>query len=185
MPAEERTKLVTEIHATPFMVVIVITGGGARALADLSSVPGASRTLLEARIPYCARALAEFLECSPLQAVSVETAAGLGRRAFERARRLMPEPGVPVIGVSCTAALVTDRPKKGLHRLHVGVSWGDGSRVYSLNLTKGARTREREERVAADLVLQAIAHAMGVHFPLDLGLLDEEEVRITDSPPAV
>lgn len=185
MPAEERSKLVAEFHATPFMAVLVITGGGARALADLCSVPGASRTLLEARIPYCARALAEFLRCSPLQAVSVETAAGLGYRAFERARHLMPDAEVPVLGVSCTAALATDRPKKGAHRLHVGVACGDRRRVYSLELTKGARTREEEERVAADLILQAMAHAMKVPFPFELALLENEDVCITDSPPAV
>lgn len=182
---QPRTRLISEIHESPLMAVIVITGGGTWALADLCSVPGASRTLLEARIPYCARALAEFLQCSPLQAVSVETAAGLGHRAFERGRHLMPDGEVPVIGVSCTAALATDRPKRGGHRLHVGVWSGHDSRVYSLSLTKGARTREREERVAADLVLHAIAQATGLHSSLDLGLLPEEEVCITHSPPTV
>ena len=84
-----------------------------------------------------------------------------------------------MIGVSCTAALVTDRPKKGEHRLHVGVCGEDGSRVYSLILTKGARTRVGEERVAADMVLYAIANEAGLHF--SPGLRPEENVRITDS----
>lgn len=179
----ERTRLVAQIHDSPQMTVIVITGGGTGALADLSAVPGASRTLLEARIPYCERALVDFLQYSPRQAVSVETAAALAHRAFERARYLMPDQEVPVIGLSCTAALVTDRPKKGEHRLHVGVCTDDGSRVYSLILAKGARTRVREERVAADVVLCAIAGATGLPFSLDLGLLPGEEVRITNSPP--
>jgi nicotinamide mononucleotide (NMN) deamidase PncC len=174
----ELTRLIKQIHDSPQMIVIVIAGGGARVLADLSAVPGASRTLLEAQIPYCERALVEFLQYLPRQAVSVETAAALAHRAFERARHLMPDEEVPVIGVSCTAALVTDRPKKGQHRLHVGICGKDGSRVYSLILTKGARTRVREERVAADMVLYAIAGATGLHFALDLGLLPEEEVRV-------
>ena len=42
------------------MAVLVVTGGGAQALADLFAVPGASRTVLEALVPYGDRSMREF-----------------------------------------------------------------------------------------------------------------------------
>lgn len=179
MLSEGHTKLITQIHESPWMAAVVITGGGSMALADLFAVPGASRTILEARIPYCEKSLTEFLHGPPAQAVSSQTAGRLAWRALERARTLRPREGVPVIGVACTAALVTERPKRGAHRIHVAVSGGEATQVYSLTLTKGERTREREERVAADLVLRVIAEACGVPFTIELGLLPGEEVCVS------
>src|SRR5215471_6186361 len=114
----DRVSLITRIHASPTMVVLVVTGGGAQALADLLAVPGASRTVLEALVPYSERSLAEFLGTLPEQLVSVETASALAQTAYQRALRLRTEEAVPLIGLSCTATLVTDRPKRGAHRAH-------------------------------------------------------------------
>ena len=50
--------LIAQIHASPVMAVVIVTGGGAQALADLLAVPGASRTLLEALVPYSEKSLA-------------------------------------------------------------------------------------------------------------------------------
>ncbi|MGH8007817.1 MAG: CinA family protein, partial [Candidatus Binatia bacterium] len=103
--------LVSQIHASPAMAVCVVTGGSMQALADLLAIPGASRTLLEALIPYSAQSLAEFLGTPPAHAVSVETAAALAQEAYQRALRLQGEKTLPLLGLSCTATLVTDRPK--------------------------------------------------------------------------
>jgi len=182
MLSDERSKVITQIHGSPFMAVIVVTGGGSRALADLASVPGASRTILEGLIPYCETSFTEFLEFAPAQAVSTETGMALAKRAFERASILRPREGVPVIGVACTATLATDRPKKGAHRMHVAVCSHESIKVYSLALKKGARTRQGEERVAADLVIQAIAEACGIPSCLDNELLPDEEVSLSENP---
>ena len=45
-----------------------VTGGGTLLLADLLTVPGASATVLDARIPYANAALAEFIGAVPEQA---------------------------------------------------------------------------------------------------------------------
>ena len=158
------------------MAVVVVTGGGAQALADLLAVPGASRTLLEAVVPYSERALTEFLGMLPQQSVSIESAAALARTAYQRALRLRTEGTGPVIGLSCTATLVTDRPKKGAHRAHIGVCDGGQSWVYSLTLQKGARDRPGEERLVSDLLLQVLAEACGLEIVVDLPLLEEERV---------
>lgn len=165
------------------MTVLVVTGGGAQAVADLLAVPGASRTLLEALVPYSDPSLAEFLGALPAQAVSVETAAALARRAFQRAlqlRQLRKDKTVPVVGLACTATLVTDRPKKGEHRAHLGLCTGDQTQVYSLTLRKGSRDRPGEERLVSDLLLCVLAQACGLRVSMDLALLPEE--RIVSKP---
>ncbi len=50
--APQSLLLITQIHTTPTMAVLIVTGGGTQAIADLLAVPGASRTVLEALIPY-------------------------------------------------------------------------------------------------------------------------------------
>ena len=160
------------------MVVLVVTGGGTQALADLFVVPGASRTVLEALVPYSDRSMEEFLGSQPAQAASAETAAALARRAYERALTLRPAQEVEVLGVACTAALVTDRPRKGDHRAHVAVCGGESVEVRSVTLEKNARTREGEERVVADLLLSAMGRACGVAPAMCDGLLPREPLRV-------
>jgi hypothetical protein len=176
----DTSSLITRIHASPVMAVLVVTGGGTQALADLLAVPGASRTLLEALVPYSDKSLAAFLGVSPAQAVSVATAAALAQTAYRRAVMLRDKKTVPVLGLSCTATLVTDRPKKGAHRAHLGRCDGDRTQVYSLTLQKGARDRQGEERVVSDLLLHALAEACGLTVAGDVVLLPEERLTVQE-----
>ncbi len=160
------------------MAVLVVTGGGSRAVADLLTVPGASRTVLEAWAPYGERSLTEFLGTAPRQAVSVETASAMARKACERAVRLRPRADAPVMGVACTAALATDRPRRGDHRAHVAVCADETVTTYSVTLEKGVRSREAEERAVADLVLFAVGRACGVESLACDALLPREQVRM-------
>jgi nicotinamide mononucleotide (NMN) deamidase PncC len=174
----DRASLITQIHASPMMAVIVVTGGGTQALADLLAVPGASRTVLEALIPYSQQSLTEFLGKLPAQVVSAQTAAALARTAYQRATRLRKDETVPVIGLSCTATLVTDRPKKGAHRAHIGLCTSVQTTVHSLSLQKGARDRQGEERLVSDLLLRMLAETCGVTVTEELTLLPEEEIKV-------
>ena len=173
--------LITHIHASPVMAVIVVTGGGSQAIADLLAVPGASRTVLEALVPYSDKSMTEFLGASPTQAVSIETAAALAQRAYQRACSLREAEEIPVVGLSCTATLVTDRPKKGDHRAHVGLCTIEYTQVFSLTLQKGARDRIGEERLVSDLLLQVLALACGVTSEVELSLLSEDRLNQTTS----
>ncbi|MBM4258884.1 MAG: hypothetical protein FJ147_23645 [Deltaproteobacteria bacterium] len=180
----ENIPLITHIHASPTVAVLVVTGGGSQAIADLLAVPGASRTVLEALVPYSDKSMSEFLGASPSQSVSRETAAALAQRAYQRACSLGESETVPVVGLSCTATLVTDRPKKGEHRAHVGLCTNEGTRVFSLTLQKGARDRIGEERMVSDLLLQALAVVCEVLPEVHLSLLagdqltGNEELRV-------
>lgn len=172
----QHAALIAQIHAAPTMAVIVVTGGGAQAIADLLAVPGASKTVLEALVPYSERALAEFIGDPPVQAVSLDTAAAMARAAYQRALQLRPAPTIPVLGLSCTATLVTDRRKKGDHRAHIGLCTEDHLRGFSLLLTKGARDRAGEERTVSNLLLKVLAEACSVSDTMEIGALPHEHI---------
>ena len=168
-------QLVHAIHQSPLMAVFAISGGGATGLAKLLAVPGASRTVLEAVVPYSAEALAEWLGGPPEQACSEPTARQMAMAAFRRARRLRED--ALVAGVACTASLATDQPKKGEHRIHCAVQTEGLTASWSLALEKGRRSRAEEERLAGSQLLNATAEACGVNERLEPDLLPDERIE--------
>lgn len=165
MTISGREAVVAAIHGTDLQIVLAVTGGGVAAITDLLGMSGASRTVLEVTVPYATSSLAELIGGEPEQATSVATARDMATACHDRAVALA-EPGTFVAGVGCTAALVTDRPKRGQHRAHVAVATADTTTSWSITLDKGARDRAGEDRVVADLVLRAIATTAGVPGPL-------------------
>ncbi len=168
--------LIQQIHESPFQVVLVLTGGGSQALADLLSVPGASKTLLAGLIPYSEKALEAFLSFRPAHSVSQETAVALAEKAYAHALTLRESFEIPLLGAACTATLVTDRPKKGEHRAHLAVYNGMQTTRCSLVLAKGTRDRRGEERVVGDLMIRTLARACGLPAPSSPLLLPGERV---------
>lgn len=174
---EDLRRLVELIHASPYLAVIAFTGAGGEALASLLGVAGASRTVLEAIIPYGSRSMAEFLGHEPAQYVSSETAREMAESAYRRALRFR-EANEPVVGLGCTAAIATDRPKRGAHRCCIA-AWDDGRvSTYQLELAKGRRDRSGEEDVVSRIVLRALADACDIELELPLGLLDGERLEV-------
>jgi hypothetical protein len=159
---------VERIHASPMQLVLFVTGGAAAAPAWLLGVPGASRTVIEARVPYARAALADALggaappagtpACSPAMA------AALAKAAYRRAAALSPF-GTPVVGVGASCALATDRDRRGAHAVHVATHAGLATRAYGLALNKGVRGRAAEDALASRLVVRAAADAAGVARP--------------------
>lgn len=151
---------VERIHSTPFKLVVYVTGGAAQAPSWLLSVPGASRTILECRVPYSNTALAEVLGYTPETSVSTSTAEAMARAAYRQAAALSSF-GTPIIGASATCALSTDRDRRGQHRAVVSIHTGATTRTYTLMFAKGVRGRLGEDTLASRLVLDAVAAAMG------------------------
>ena len=164
----------TALHATPVQWVLALTGGGASVTGDLFVIPGGSRTLLEIVVPYHEQALAEFLGCRPASFCSAETSRAMARRALDRAQWLSDG---AVLGLGCTASLVSDRPKRGEHRAHVSIAGQEGTRTWSVVLAKGARTRAEEESVAARLILHAMVLKLDLPFSVSLPLLPDEQLE--------
>ena len=103
---------------------------GVQALSWLLAVPGASHTVLDARVPYAPAAMAELLGAMPEIFASPGTAAAMARAAYRQAAQLAAL-GEPLVGLGCTCALATDRPKQGQHKAwplnhhsYVGCGWG-------------------------------------------------------------
>src|SRR5262249_35242017 len=149
-------------------------GGGASAVGWLLAVPGASRTVLEAVVPYAQGSLDAWLGGPPQSYCSAATARQMARRARDRAAWLAP--GERAVGVACTASLRSEQPKKGDHRAHV--AFATAAEAVSLSLT---RARERRDRPAegargGGLVVTAVAEAFGGVGRLPLPLLPGEEV---------
>src|SRR5207244_12610180 len=105
-------QLISALHASGRKAVLAITGGGSGAVGELLRVPGGSRLLLEAQIPYDGQALATFLGFAPAQASSSDTAIAMAQTARARAARLVPA-GTEVVGLGAPAALVSHRPRPG------------------------------------------------------------------------
>lgn len=168
---DQRRRLVAAVHDTPVMLVLAVAGGGNAVMLDLLEVGGASRTVLEMVVPYAESAMVDFAgsvsDDRPM--VSEGQAEVMARAALARARFLAPD-GCPVIGVGVTAALASDRPKRGQHRAHLAVAGldaeagTDGVAVTSaeVRLVKGAFDREAEDRLVADAALTMIAAACGL-----------------------
>lgn len=153
--------IVERIHGSGRRIALAITGGGSGVIARLLRVPGGSRTLVEAVVPYTADALVDFLGHAPEQACSVETAVAMARRALASAER-RSERNAAVVGVGVTASLATDRPKRGAHRCHIAVTDGGVIDAVSITLDKGARDRAGEEDLVARATLLVLAAACGV-----------------------
>jgi hypothetical protein len=170
-------QLVQQIHDTTTRIVLAATGGGSRAIADLLEVPGGSRTLLEAIVPYCVPAMTAFLGGCPDEFCSALTARTMAMAAFHRARRYDVGATASPVGVACTASLATDRPKRGPHRMHLALQTAALTAAWRLELQKGRRTRVEEERLAGRLTLNVVAEACGIESRLSLDLLEGETVE--------
>ena len=135
-------------------MVVAVTGGGSLAISDLLTEPGASRSVLEAIVPYGEAALCDFLSHKPEQFCSETTARRMAMAAFVRAMRHSPRTSrSELIGVGCCCSLASDRPKRGEHRAHWAVQSDSQTLAASVVFEKGARTRLEEERLVADLLL--------------------------------
>jgi nicotinamide mononucleotide (NMN) deamidase PncC len=168
-------QLVQAVHESPGTVVLALAGGGSRAIAELLEVSGASRTVLEAVVPYSEAAMTAWLGGRPDEFCSPRTARAIAVAAFGRACQYA-EPESPRAGVGCTAGLTTDRPKRGPHRVHVALQTASLTSAWSLRLEKGGRSREEEENLVCRMVLNTVAEACGVDQRLPLELLECERI---------
>ncbi|MXZ90959.1 MAG: hypothetical protein F4W95_11465 [Chloroflexi bacterium] len=168
--------VVASIHNTPHQAVVAVAGAGNYALAWLLGVGGASRTVLETRIPYGYLAMTDFLAgYAPEQTVSADTARRMARSAWQRGLALR-EGDAPIVGLGCTATIATDRTKRGDHRAYIA-TWDDaGVTTDALTLEKGLRERAGEEDVVSRLVIAALARACTVDAEIDLRLASSEQL---------
>ncbi len=166
------TKLIEALHGKEGLFSMAVTGGGASAISALLAVPGASRTLLAATVPYHERELARYLGAPPAQACSSHTAQLLAMASWQRALELKLT--TPVIGLGCSAALATDRVRRGEDRCFVAVQSIKETIVAAVVFDKHGRTRAEEEQLCTTLILGLMAQC------LDIDADPVRDFRITD-----
>lgn len=174
------TSLIASIHDTEGRVVMACTGGGASAVSALLGIPGGSRTVIEATVPYSESSLAAYLGGSPDQACSAATARALAMAAFQRARRLEGM-DTHLLGLGCTAALATDRTRRGQDRVHVAVQSIDQTTEYTFHLSRDKRDRMAQEAACAELVIHALARALRL-APPEVARYKDESFSTTTMP---
>ena len=172
---------IQNLFESPWQIALCLTGGGSRVASDLLTVPGASSTLLDVAIPYSAASLTDCLGQVPAQFCSRETALDMATVAWQNALRFSTSTessSAHCLGVGCTASLASSKPKRGKHRIWIATESAASSRVVSLILKKGRRTRIKEEAVATELLLYAINDACGLAAPPLPDLSVDETVSI-------
>lgn len=160
------------LHRSPWQGVFYVTGGGSELLSELLTTPGASATVLEARVPYAAAALTDLLGRAPEQACSDATARGMAMAAFQRARALGAD---PAFGFACTASLASNRRKRGAHRAHVAVQ--TESATYGAHLTF-----EDDRAVEERQLVELLWHALAVALELDLHRTPHADPLVAHTP---
>ena len=178
----EADDLVREIHNSGKQLVLATTGGGSGVIEQLLSVPGASRTVLEARVPYAATAMNDWLRGVPESYCSKRTARAMAMSAFQRADCLSGVPssegGTPLVGIGATASLASDRAKRGPHRVHAAFQTSSTTAQVTLELEKGARSRRDEEQLVAALLLNVVAEGCGVDARVELPLTENDSLEV-------
>lgn len=169
-----RQQTISALHGSGRKAALAITGGGSGAVGALLRVPGGSRLLIEAQVPYDALALATFLGFAPAQACSADTAIAMARSARARAAKLVPA-GTDLVGLGATAALVSDHPRKGEHRFHI--AFANSTRIAHCEgvMVKGRRDRAAEEDLVSRAIVLWLACACGIAAPSPRNLLDADE----------
>ena len=179
----EQERLVRAIHASGRRLCVAAAAGGAGAISALAAVPGASRTLIDARVPYSLNALAGFLDRRPDKACSAETAMDLALKALRDAISLVPENSTVLLGVGVSACLATDRPRRGAERCFVSVATQRTQISRFVAFRKGDLSRSEQERACTALILDCIAEGCEIEERAPLKLGPGQAVSTTALPP--
>ena len=172
------SSFVERLHASPIKCVLHTTGAGASAIQGLMSVPGCSRTLLKATVPYALPAAFSVLDHHPTRMLCSDASRDLAYHAFLEAKRMVPHTEIPnIIGLGASAAVQTDRTRHGEDAVFVSVwSATRPPADYSLVMSK-ERTRLEQEDLVKQLIFKALGEAAGISCQLE-NLRPEEVVQI-------
>jgi hypothetical protein len=163
--------------ARPPQFVAYLTGGGGQLPSWLLTTPGASRAVLELKVPYARSSIIELLGGPPANGrfCTAQVARDLAVAAFARAQNLQREESsgraaaalAPPVGLAMSAVIRSEPLRNGPHRCFVAVRTETLLLELSLTLAKGQRSRAREDEVVSRLALLALAEVSGLPVPDD------------------
>lgn len=178
--AADLSVVIEQILAARRPVALAVTGGGSLALNWLVGHPGASRAIVDAQIPYHATALSDYVGQAGPHGATPETARKMAMVAARRARRICGQ--TDVIGIGVTAALATNRVRKGADRAHVTVRAGGVYYVSQLLFNKDQTDRAAQEQILSFVLIDLLAEALKTQR-LTVPLTDAVATRIDRQDP--
>ncbi len=174
---------VEALFSTETYLSLATTGGGVELLTWLLNHPGASGSILEARVPYHHRALREYLQAPGPHGSNQRTARDMAIRAFSRGCRFS-EAKATTMGLGCSAALATNRIRRGEDRAFVALRRLAELRFSVLRFGGGSGRVEQEEALS-NFCLDLICETSGLPFgryELPAFVATETKVLPTDDP---
>ena len=157
MTMNDQKDTIKKIHSLTDCGVFWVAGGGAGLLTSLLEVPGASNTVLECIVPYSARSMERHLGYRPEKFCSEGTA----RRMAMAAYRVAVSDG-GTFGFAITAALATNREKKGPCRAHVAYQDSDVTLVWKIDDVLGSGPRNVQEAMVSSFGLICLDEALSM-----------------------
>ena len=190
--AEAMIAMARPIRGTPWVVDVVTTGSAGLLKLALWAEPGASENLLGDRWTYAQQQTDELLGRKPPggKYSRQSSAMAMAAAAYSNARRVAIERGLgqrPVMGVAMTAAVTTDRARRGENSCRIAIRTDAGFSLVDVVLGKASdrgqsrETRRVEEGLLCDLLtLMTMLSVMGCPHPvLDLGWgLSSPQLRV-------
>ncbi|MDW7732144.1 MAG: hypothetical protein SCH66_06910 [Methanolobus sp.] len=163
----ELRRVIRKIHASPYRIVLSVTGGGSQAISELLRHGNGSATLLEALVPYGKNALADLIGREPDSYCSEETARKMAMASFERALELSyKEKDIEtrhIIGVGVTCKLMKNEREREGRKHEIYFSSQSILQTTATHLTLlNERTREEEEEITSSLIIYRIAQLCNV-----------------------
>lgn len=154
------TELVRALLDSDWRLSLVVAGGGGSVVDALLAQPGASHFVRSVIVPYSNHAMRSFLCTDPTSSVSQEVGVRLAEQALERVGGASL--AKPWLGVGLTAALATERERKGEDQFFVSiVSLNRRLQLHGV-FEKGRLRRDQQESVLRQCVLNLMADCCGV-----------------------
>jgi len=157
-------EIIKKIHSSPYRFVLVSSGGGTNAISEFLKVPGASKSVLESYVPYAKESLDYYLLKQPDHYCSLRTTLSMAAKAYSAAKKIDQNTNPKnLLGVAVTASLATNYSKKGEHKFFIAIQTYKYSSSFSFTFPKkGELTREEEELIVTDHIINAIAQSCKV-----------------------
>lgn len=170
-------KSISRIHSSKTKLVMAVSGVGSQSVNWLLSVSGASKTLLEASIPYSNASLNHYIGEVPEQYVSKSTALSMAKSAYFKGAKYHNDFS-DVVGLSCTGAISTNRERKGENQAFIAMWSPKLKYVQHVLINKGQRSRVEEEELISSLIIKSIEEKTLGTSGLEVNLIGSESSNI-------
>ena len=148
-------------------MLLFSSGGGTNAISEILRIPGASKSVLEAYVPYAKESLDHYLLRQPDHYCSMDTTLSMAAKAYSAAKQIDPmNHPKNLLGIAVTASLATNYSKKGEHKFFIAIQTHKYSKSFAYSFVKGELSRASEEAIVTNYVINSLAEACDIKTEL-------------------